>query len=154
MKPMAQFALRLMGFRNVLLWNAVAAAFSVALCAAFRPGWPVAALFATLLLGGLCRSLYFTTTNTLAYAEVPHPKLSAATSFYSTAQQLSLALGVAMASAVLQLSVTWGGRSGPTLVDFSAGFLIGAALMLAAAPLALKLPPEAGEGIVTGRRRG
>jgi Na+/melibiose symporter-like transporter len=154
MKPMAQFALRLAGFRNVLMWNAVAAAFSVALCAAFRPGWPVAALFATLLFGGLCRSLYFTTTNTLVYAEVPHAKLSAATSFSSTVQQLSMALGVAVAAAVLQASVTLGGRGGPAPVDFSAGFLIGAALMLLAAPLALRLPPEAGEGIVTGRRRG
>lgn len=154
MKPMAQFALRLIGFRNVLVWNAVASAVMVGACAAFRPGWPVAALFMVLLVGGLFRSLHFTTTNTLAYAEVPHPKLSAATSFYSTAQQLSTALGVAVAAAVLQASVSFGGRASPAPVDFSAGFLIGAALMLVSAPLAWKLPPEAGEGIVTGRRRG
>jgi EmrB/QacA subfamily drug resistance transporter len=154
MKPMAQFALRLFGFRNVLVWNAVCAAVTVAICAAFRPGWPTAAIFIVLLIGGLFRSLHFTTTNTLAYGDVPQAKLSAATSFYSTAQQLSLALGVGVASAVLQASVAVSGRAAAQMPDFSVAFLIGAALMLISAPMSMRLPPEAGEGIVTGRRRG
>jgi EmrB/QacA subfamily drug resistance transporter len=153
MKPMAQFALRLFGFRNVLIWNAVCAAVTVAICAAFRPGWPVTAIFIVLLVGGLFRSLHFTTTNTLAYGDVPQNKLSAATSFYSTAQQLSLALGVAVASAVLQASVAINGREAAIMPDFSAGFLIGAALMLVSAPMSMRLPPEAGAGIVAGRRK-
>nr|WP_237182132.1 DHA2 family efflux MFS transporter permease subunit [Roseomonas marmotae] len=154
MKPMAQTALRWFGFRNVLIWNALLAASAVALCAAFRPGWPMAAIFVVLLVGGLFRSLHFTTTNTLAYADVPQPKLSAATSFYGTAQQLSSALGVAVAAAVVQVSVSVAGRESPAMPDFSAGFLMGALLMALSAPLCWRLPPEAGEGIVTGRRRG
>lgn len=153
MKPMARFALRAFGFRSVLVWNAVLAALSIAACAAFRPGWPMAAVFVVLLLGGLFRSLHFTTLNTLAYAEVPQEKLSAATSLYSTAQQLPLALGVALASAVLQASVALSGRSAVAMPDFTAGFLVGALLTLLAAPLAAGLPRDAGEGIVEGRRR-
>ncbi|MGY4799962.1 MFS transporter [Teichococcus aerofrigidensis] len=153
MKPMARFALRAFGFRGVLIWNAVLTALSIAACAAFRPGWPMAAVFAVLLLGGLFRSLHFTTLNTLAYAEVPQEKLSAATSLYSTAQQLPLALGVALASAVLQASVALSGRSAVAMPDFTAGFLTAALLTLLAAPLAAGLPRDAGEGIVEGRRR-
>jgi EmrB/QacA subfamily drug resistance transporter len=153
MKPMAQTALRLIGFRNVLVWNAMLAGMLVMLCAAFRPGWPMLAVFSVLLVGGLFRSLHFTTTNTLAYAEVPQPKLSAATSFYSTAQQLSGAVGVALASAVLQASVALAGRPVPSMADFSVGFLLGGALMMIAGPMSARLPPEAGEGIVAGRRR-
>ncbi|EFH09859.1 MFS transporter [Teichococcus cervicalis] len=148
MKPMAQFALRRFGFRNVLIWNALLGALAIAACGAFRPGWPMAAIFVVLMVGGLFRSLHFTTLNTLAYADVPHEKLSAATSLYSTAQQLPLALGVAVASAVLQASVAIAGREAAAMPDFTAAFLVGALLTAAAAPLSLRLPPDAGEGIV------
>ncbi len=148
MKPMAKFALRRFGFRNVLIWNAVCAALTIAACGAFRPGWPMAAVFVVLLLGGLFRSLHFTTLNTLAYADVPQEKLSAATSLYSTAQQLPLALGVVVASAALQISVAAGGREVAAMPDFTAAFLTGALLTLLAAPLAMRLPKEAGEDIV------
>ncbi|MFC3125602.1 MFS transporter [Pseudoroseomonas globiformis] len=150
MKPMAKFALRRFGFRNVLIWNAVLAALCIALCGAFRPGWPMAAIFTVLLISGLCRSLQFTAMNTLAYADVPQEKLSAATSLYSTAQQLPQALGVAVASAVLQISVALAGREGVALPDFTAGFLVAAALAMVAGPLAAGLPRDAGEGIVSG----
>ncbi|MCI0752623.1 MFS transporter [Teichococcus vastitatis] len=156
MKPMARFALRRFGFRGVLIWNAVLAALCIAACGAFRPGWPMSAVFVVLLLGGLCRSLHFTTLNTLAYADVPQEKLSAATSLYSTAQQLPQALGVALASATLQASVALSGRSAAAMPDFTAGFLVGALLTLLAAPLAIGLPRDVGEGIVAGggaRRR-
>ncbi|PHK93599.1 MFS transporter [Pseudoroseomonas rhizosphaerae] len=153
MKPMAQFALRRFGFRNVMIWNAVCAALTVAACAAFRPGWPMAAVFVVLLLGGLFRSLHFTTLNTLAYADVPQEKLSAATSLYSTAQQLPLALGVVVASASLQASMALAGREAAAMPDFTAAFLVGALFTLLAAPLSISLPKDAGEGIVSGRRR-
>ncbi|MDJ0387011.1 MFS transporter [Roseomonas sp. E05] len=152
MKPMAKFALGRFGFRNVLVWNAVCASAAIAACAAFRPGWPTAAVFMVLLVGGLFRSLHFTTLNTLAYADVPQEKLSAATSLYSTAQQLPQALGVAVASAVLQTSVALGGRTMAAMPDFTAGFLVGALLTLSAAPLAARLPKDVGAGIVRGRR--
>ncbi|MFC7610048.1 MFS transporter [Teichococcus aestuarii] len=146
MKPMAQFALRRFGFRNVMIWNAVCAALTIAACAAFRPGWPMAAVFVVLLLGGLFRSLHFTTLNTLAYADVPQEKLSAATSLYSTAQQLPLALGVVVASASLQVSMAFAGRDAAAMPDFTAAFLVGALLTLLAAPLSVSLPRDAGRG--------
>nr|MBW4092904.1 MFS transporter [Pseudomonadota bacterium] len=82
MKPATQTALRRFGFRDTLVWNGVISAVMVGICAAFRPTWPAAAIYAALLVGGLFRSLQFTAYNTLAYGDVPRKKMSGATSLY------------------------------------------------------------------------
>ena len=56
-----------------------------------------------LLVGGFARSLQFTAFNTLAYADVPRARLSAATSLYATLQQVSLTLGITAGAAALVL---------------------------------------------------
>ncbi len=83
MKPVAQCALRLFGFRDTLFWNGLISAAMIAVCAAFRPAWPAAAVYAALLIGGFFRSLQFTAYNTLAYGDVPRRRMSAATSLYT-----------------------------------------------------------------------
>ena len=52
MKPATQTALRLFGFRDTLVWNGLLSAVMIALCAAFRPTWPAAAIYGALLIGG------------------------------------------------------------------------------------------------------
>ena len=42
MKPAAQRALRLLGFRDTLFWNGILSALVLGVCAAFRPAWPLA----------------------------------------------------------------------------------------------------------------
>ncbi len=116
----------------------------MALCAAFRPDWPLAALYVALLLGGLLRSLQFTAFNSLAYAEIERPEMSAATSLYSTFQQLSQTIGIAAGAALLQAAMTWHGHAAPMLGDFSVAFLAVGAIVLLAAPLATRLPRDAG----------
>src|SRR3546814_4258967 len=54
-----------------------------------------------LLAYGFFRSLQFTCINTLAYADMPQTRMSQATSFASTTQQLSLSLGVGIGSQLL-----------------------------------------------------
>ncbi len=71
MKPGAQYALRLFGFRDTLIWNGVLSGVMLIACAAFRPTWPAAAIYLVLLVGGFLRSLQFTAYNTLAYGDVP-----------------------------------------------------------------------------------
>ena len=144
MKPATQRALRWLGFRDTLVWNGVVSALLLAVSAAFRPGWPLAAIYAALLVGGFMRSLQFTAYNTLAYADVPRAKMSAATSLYATLQQLSLTLGITCGAAVLEIAVRHGGRTAPDLADFSLGFLVVAAIALAAAPVSLMMPRNAG----------
>jgi EmrB/QacA subfamily drug resistance transporter len=143
-KPLARPALRRFGFRRVLGWNAVISAVVLALTAAFRPSWPLAAIYGVLLFGGVFRSLQFTAYNTVAYADIPEGRMSSATSFYSTLQQLSLTIGVTLGAAALGLAGAISGTPHPQLDDFSAAFLVVAAVMLPAAVLAFRLPRNAG----------
>ena len=144
-KPIAKPMLRRFGFRAVLSVNAALSAVVVALTAAFRPSWPILAIYGVLLIGGVFRSLQFTAYNTIAYADIPPPRMSQATSLYSTLQQLSLTVGVTLGAAALAVFGALTGRSHPGLPAFSAAFLIVAAVMLPAAWLALRLPRSAGE---------
>jgi len=144
MKPATTWSLRLFGFRTVLVWNAALSAVLLGACAWFRPAWPVAGLYAVLVAGGFLRSLQFTAYNTIAYADIPRSRMSAATSLYATLQQLSLTLGITVGAAALQASTLLSGRTQPGLPDFSAGFLVVAAAALLAAPMALRLRRDAG----------
>ena len=145
MKPIATRTLRRFGFRATLIWNTLLSAALLGACALFRPAWPVAAIYAVLLVGGFVRSLQFTAYNTIAYAEVPRERMSAATSLYSTLQQLSLALGITGGAAVLEAATALSGHGKPTLMDFSIGFAAVAVVALFAAPVAWALPRDAGD---------
>jgi EmrB/QacA subfamily drug resistance transporter len=144
-KPIAKPLLRRFGFRSVLSLNAAISAGLVALTAAFRPDWPILLIYLVLLVGGVFRSLQFTAYNTIAYADIPPPRMSQATSLYSTLQQLSLTMGVTLGAAALAILGAIAGKPHPRLEDFSAAFLIVAAVMLPASWLALRLPRSAGE---------
>jgi MFS family permease len=136
--------LRRFGFRNALLINGVLASAGIALLAFPNPTWPVAAIFLLLACGGLFRSLQFTSLNTLVFADVQPEKLSAATSFYSTLQQLSPALGVVLATTTLEASRLIAGRPALALADFSAGFLVAALVTLLSVPMLAALSRDAG----------
>ena len=112
MKPAAQHALRLFGFRDTLMWNGVLSGVMLMLCAAFRPTWPAAAIYAVLLVGGFLRSLQFTAYNTLAYGDVPRSRMSAATSLYTTGQQLAATIGVSVGALALEVA-RMSGHSAP-----------------------------------------
>jgi EmrB/QacA subfamily drug resistance transporter len=145
MKPIAQRALRRLGFRNVLVWNGATGAIGLAAMACFRPSWPIALIYVILIAGGFLRSLQFTAYNTIAYADIPRARMSAATSLYSTLQQLSLTIGISIGAAALEFARSLSGTTNPALSDFTVAFLVVAACSLAATPLALKLPATAGD---------
>jgi EmrB/QacA subfamily drug resistance transporter len=151
MKPAAQHALRQFGFRNTLLWNGVLSAIMLIACAAFRPAWPVAAIYAVLLLGGFLRSLQFTAYNTLAYGDVKRTQMSAATSLYTAGQQFAGTIGVSVGALSLELARLASGHGTPQTADFSAAFVVVGLMTLAAAPIALFMPATAGDEL-TGRR--
>ena len=64
----------------------------------------------------------FATMGALAFADIPQPRLSAATSLQGTAQQLTRAVGVALAAGAMQASMLIGGRVQPAPFDFSVAF--------------------------------
>ncbi len=149
MKPAATTALRRFGFRDTLLGNGLLAVLTLAACALFRPAWPLWLIYAVLLAGGLFRSLQFTAYNTVAYADIPRPRMSAATSLYATIQQLSLTLGVTAGAAGLRISMTLLGHASPDNADFSAAFAIVGMISLFAVPCSLLMAHAAG-GDVSG----
>jgi EmrB/QacA subfamily drug resistance transporter len=144
MKPLVRPALKLFGFRNVLVVNLAFAAAGVAVCALFTPAWPVAAIFLVLATAGLTRALQFTSYATLSYADLSKQQLGPATAMAGTAQQLGIALGVVLGSMTLEASMLLAGRAAPTAADFDTGFLVGAVFVMAALPGAMRLPRDAG----------
>ncbi len=144
MKPAAQYALRRFGFRATLVFNGAISVVTIALCAGFRPVWPLAGIYAVLLAGGFFRSLQFTGYNSIAFADIPSTKMSAATSFYSTAQQLSLTVGIAAGAAALEISAKLLAHAEPSLGDYSAAFLTVAAVSAVSVPVSMRLAGDAG----------
>ncbi|HVC63313.1 MAG TPA: DHA2 family efflux MFS transporter permease subunit [Acetobacteraceae bacterium] len=153
MRLAAPIFLRRLGFRNVLVWVGLLATFLLAATAGFRPSWPVVAIYVVLLLNGFFQSLQFMAYNTIAYADVPRALMSTATSFYTTFQQMSLTLGIAISAAVLAASVRLLGHPGPLLPDFSVAFLVVASVALVAPVVSLRLDKAAGAELSGHRDR-
>jgi EmrB/QacA subfamily drug resistance transporter len=154
MKPATTLALRWFGFRDTLLVNGVLSGVTLLMCAAFRPTWPIAAIYAVLLAGGFFRSLQFTAYNTIAYADIPPSRMSGATSLYATLQQVSLTLGVTAGAASLEVTTALAGRGLPVTVDFAIAFAVVGTVALCAAPTAWLMPRDAGAELSGCRRRG
>lgn len=151
MKGVAKRILKRFGFRSSLIVIGVLAAASYALCGLFRPGWPMPALFAVLLVSGFLMSFQFTAYNTIAYDEIGKERMSSATSFYSTFQQLMLSLGICVGASTLHLSMLGNGREAPAFADFSVAFFTVTAISLAAVFVNARFDPEAGAEM-SGRR--
>ncbi|KAK0340555.1 hypothetical protein LTR94_030035, partial [Friedmanniomyces endolithicus] len=103
MKTLAPRVLRRWGFRRSLIVSGVASSAGYAVCAFFRPDWPTAAIIVVLGVAGFFTSFQFTGYNAVAYADIDKERMSAATSFYATFQQLTLSLGICIAATVLEL---------------------------------------------------
>ena len=153
MRLLVRRVLRRYGFRATMMLDAVGAGVLTLACASFRPGWPFWLLSVILFLNGGAQSVQFTAMNTIAYADVPAHRMSAATSFYATFQQMTLTLGICVAAGTLAASRALAGRPGLTLTDFSAGLAVVGTLALLASPLASRLAPDAGSELSGHRAR-
>ena len=147
MKPAAQPVLERFGFRTVLIWNGVLASALMGVAAAFRPGWPSLVMDAILFTSGFFRSLQFTAFNTIAYGDVPRPRMSAATTLYSTIQQLTLTMGIVVGAFTLEISAALHGHATALRGDYDIAFLIVSAVAMLAAPLCAGLPRDAGAAL-------
>jgi EmrB/QacA subfamily drug resistance transporter len=151
MKMTAAPIIRALGFRVVLIGNAVVSGVFVLSYALFRPDTPHWLIFAGLLIGGFFRSLQFTSINTLAFADVPPGQMSRATSFQSMAQQLSMSIGIGTGALILHVALALQHRSELMWTDFVPAFAIVGGIALASIGFFLPLPREAGAE-VSGHR--
>lgn len=153
MRTCAPWFLKRLGFKAVLTWVGALATLLLALSAAFRPGWPLPLIYGVLIANGFFQSLQFMAYNTIAYADVPREQMSAATSFYTTFQQMALTLGIALSAAGLAASVTVNGHAEASLPDFSIAFLFVSAISFMAPLLATRLDKHAGDALSGHRDR-
>jgi EmrB/QacA subfamily drug resistance transporter len=150
-KPIAQPILRRFGFRNVLIYNGALAAAVLMGYGLFTAATPHVVLLAVLLIGGLLRSLQFTSLSALTYAEVEKPQVGSATSIASVGQQISVSFGVALGAMVLEFSEQLRGHTAPQTEDFAAAFFFVGAVSMVTALLMLRLPASAGDEL-SGRK--
>jgi EmrB/QacA subfamily drug resistance transporter len=139
------------GFRRLLVVNAVISSLALMACALLRPETPYLLVIVFLLTAGFLRSLQFTCINAMAFADVDETQMSQATSFSSTAQQLSLSIGVGIAAQVLNLSLAL--RQGDTLIvsDFATAFCVIGLISMSSALSFRRLSADAGSN-VSGHR--
>jgi EmrB/QacA subfamily drug resistance transporter len=144
MKFIAPFALRNFGFRTVIIFNGLVASVFIALPASFNILTPVWLMTGLLLVGGLFRSLQFTSINALAFADVPSPRMSQATSMTSVLQQISVSVGISIAAISLEVA-TGGNISAITSQQFILPFLIVGGLAALSVLSFISLPWDAGQ---------
>lgn len=153
MKFFAQGTLRRGGFRTVLVLAAVGGAFLIGLCGLFSSGTPAWAIIAVLVAGGFLRSLFFTSVNALVFADLSDAEASQATAIAAVTQQVSIALGVAFAGAILEVVTFFNDGMLDSGAFSIALYMVASAAALAALPF-LALHPAAGSTVSGHRMAG
>lgn len=151
MRFAAPAILRQLGYRAVMIWVGILAALLVGACAGLRAGWPLSGMYGLLIASGFIQSLVFMAYNTIAYADVPMPRMSAATSFYATFQQMALSMGIAVSAATLAGSLVLTGHAELRPGDFSIAFVAVAAVAMMA-PLASTRVDQAAGAEMSGKQ--
>jgi EmrB/QacA subfamily drug resistance transporter len=147
MKMSAPFFLKRFGFRIVLIATAVINGVFLISYSLFTAVTPALLMFAVLLIAGFFRSLQFTSVNTIAYADIPAPAMSRATTFASMAQQFSTSLGVAAGAFLLHEFLSLRGGDELARVDFVQAFIAVGVITFGSALVFLRLVPDAGAEI-------
>jgi EmrB/QacA subfamily drug resistance transporter len=150
MKFTATTALRWFGFRQTLVVNGLISGAFLAACALFTPSTPHWLLLLMLLAGGFFRSLEFTALNAISYADIDSPVMSRATSFASVSQQMSGAVGVAVAAICVEAIQFGFGDSELGARDLSLAFVLVAIISSLSVLIFAQLRPDAGAA-VSGR---
>lgn len=147
MKAATTRTLRRLGFRTLLVANGIVASMAVAAFALVDAGTPRPLLLALLFIAGLTRSMQFTALNTITFADIEPAMRSAATTFSSMTQQLSVLLAVAVAALVIRLSVLTGTgtmAAAATLPDFHTALALMGGIGVLVSLRFLALPRDAG----------
>jgi len=147
MKWLAPKILKRFGFRDSLIVGGLLASAGYAVCGFFRPDWPMALIFAILVACGFCMSFQFTAYNTIAYDEIPPARMSSATSFYATFQQLMLSLGICVGAGALHVAMLTTHRTSPGFSAFTLAFLAVTAVSTSATLWNMRFSAQAGEAL-------
>jgi EmrB/QacA subfamily drug resistance transporter len=139
-----QLLLRPLGFRRLLIGNALLTGAFLIGCGFFQVTTPYLVIALALLIGGFSRSVQFTAAQSLGYAEMPTELFSRATSFLAMAQQLAQSFGVGLVALVVHLSLSWHDRVAIAPEDIALGYFTIGFMALASVVVFYRLPAHAG----------
>ncbi len=149
-KFMAKRVFAATGFRSTLIGAGIVGAFTTLANSFFTPETPYPLIMIFLVTAGFARSFFFTGSNALSYSDIEDSQASQATSMASVLQQISLALGVAFAASILEVSSMMSGTH-LQLADFHIAFTIVALVSLFAIVPIIRMDAQAGAA-VSGHR--
>jgi EmrB/QacA subfamily drug resistance transporter len=150
MKTVTTPILRKLGFRAVLAGNGAVVVLSIGAFGLLDAHSNIIVVGAVAVIAGAARSLEFTGINTLTFADITPNQQAPASTFFSMMQQVSMALGIAVAA--ITLTAAHGFAPTPlTQADFTVAFGVTAAIALLGTLLMLALPRDAGQA-VTGHQ--
>ncbi len=153
MKTLAPRILRRFGFRSVLLNNAVLASVLAMVPALFVLSPPVWMMIVALFVGGLLRSLQFTSLSIVVFSDISEEQISRASTFSATLQEMSGAVGIAVAAIILELIQHFRGSETLAASQFPLAFVLLSLLSIVSILELRKLAPNAGESMLAHKER-
>jgi EmrB/QacA subfamily drug resistance transporter len=143
------------GFPRVLGVSAVLGGLLIGAQGLFTAETAAAVMMGVIIFGGVLRSIFFTGSNALGYADVSDEEASQATAIVAVSQQLSVAFGVAVAGAVIEITRHFTGGE-LTLINFQIAFFTVGALSALGGLFYFTLPANAGSDVSghKGSRKG
>jgi len=146
-KPATTPLMRRFGIRAVMLGSVLLSAACLAGIALLEPATALPLLLGLLVLSGIFRSTGFTAYNTVAFADVPTPRMTSANTLMSTVQELGGGLGVAVGALLVRLGAGVGAGG---IAAYRFAFVVLAVVLVVPAIEAFRLPRSAGN-VVAGR---
>src|SRR5690606_26192848 len=106
-----------------------------------------------LIAGGFMRSLFFTSCNALAFAEIDDRQAGQATAIAAAVQQISIALGGACAGGLLEMVTAFSGGALDRSA-FAIAFVVAGVAAALATIVFVRLPRHAGSAMSGHSARG
>ncbi|CAG9232513.1 EmrB/QacA subfamily drug resistance transporter [Paraburkholderia tropica] len=156
MKALTTRILERWGFRLVSVVDVTIAGLSMIACGLLTPGVPLAIVLIVVFIYGVTRSMQFSTLATLAYADVAQPQMSAASTLWSAASQMTNGLGIAFGALALRMAASYNGETTGhafSLDDFRLAFLGAGLLTLLSVWGYAQMARDAGRNVGGGSRR-
>jgi MFS family permease len=159
MKAVTTPILKRFGFRIVAIVAVSGAGLATIACGFLTPSTPLALIIVVVFAYGVARSMQFSLLATLAYADMPQPLMSTASTLWSAAFQMMLGMGIAFGAVSLRLADHWrGGADNPggahfVLGDFRIAFALAGVLTLLSVFGYFGMARDAGRGIGGGNEK-
>lgn len=130
MKPATVWIMHRYSFRFVLIANGLMVVLFSIFTAFLLPTTPVVIILIVMFLSGMFRSMQFSAITTLAFVDIPTERMTSANTLYSTIQQMSIGMGIAMGAVFLRFShmINGGDAASYTVADFRLSFIFVAIL--------------------------